>query len=81
MLNPLSTESLKKLQNTLFLTCSIGALLLVLYTLHDMQTAEGAGLYLSILYGQSNRTPFDILVDIMGMLLLLALLLLPCLML
>lgn len=56
--------------------CTLG---LALYALHDLQTAEGAGLYLSILYGQSSRIIFDILVDVMGMLLFLTVLLLPCL--
>ncbi|MBQ9141993.1 MAG: hypothetical protein IJX63_09415 [Lachnospiraceae bacterium] len=81
MLQALDNKKLTQLQNILFLCSSLGALGLALYTLHDMQTAEGAGLYLSIMYGQSNRFFFDIIVDIMGMLLLLALVLLPCLML
>lgn len=79
MLKSLENKKITQYQNILFLSGSLGALGLALYTLHDLQTAEGAGLYLSLLYGQANRTPFDILVDIMGMLLLLALLLLPCL--
>ncbi len=81
MLKSLDNKKNTQYQNVLFLSGSLGALGLALYTLHDLQTAEGAGLYLSILYGQANRTPFDVLVDIMGMLLLLALLLLPCLLL
>ncbi len=81
MLKPITQEKLNRYQNLLFLICSAIALGLAFYTLHDMQTAEGAGLYLSILYGQTNRVPFDILVNIMGMLLFLALLLLPCLLL
>lgn len=81
MLKPLDNKQIVQLQNILFICCPLGALGLALYTLHDMQTAEGAGLYLSIMYGQTSRIPFDIMVDIMGMLLLLALVLLPCLML
>lgn len=81
MLKSLTQEKLKLYQNILYLTCSLGALGLALYTLHDMQTAEGAGLYLSLLYGQTNRILFDLLVDIMGMLVFWAILLLPCLLL
>lgn len=47
-------------------------------TLHDMQTAEGTGLYLSFKMGAQDRFGYDLLVDGIGMLLLLALLLLPC---
>ncbi len=55
------------------------ALALSFYALHDLQTAEGAGLYLSLLSGQSDRTFCDILTDILGMLLFIIVLLLPCL--
>ncbi|WP_251205799.1 hypothetical protein [Acetatifactor aquisgranensis] len=48
-------------------------------TLHDMQTAEGAGFYLAIKAGNQDRRVYDLLVDVIGMLCLLALLLLPCL--
>lgn len=75
----LDTKQTTHPKRILFWTGSLLSLALALYTLHDMQTAEGAGLYLSILYGQSNRVPFDLMVDIMGMLLFLSLLLLPCL--
>lgn len=81
MVKSLEHKQISQLQNILFLCGILGSLELALYTLHDMQTAEGAGLYLAILYGQSNRIYFDITVDIMGMLLLLALILLPCLLL
>ncbi|MBQ7774931.1 MAG: hypothetical protein IJ379_03335 [Lachnospiraceae bacterium] len=63
----------------LCLAASLAALMLALYTLHDLQTAEGAGLYLSMVFGHPNRTLFDILVDIVGMLFFLTALLLPCL--
>lgn len=66
-------------KNIFFLGAILCTLILALYALHDLQTAEGAGLYLSILYGHSSRLIFDILVDVMGMLLFLAVLLLPCL--
>lgn len=54
-------------------------LLFAALTLHDMQTAEGAGFYLAIKAGHQDRRIYDLLVDAAGMLCLLALLLLPCL--
>ena len=54
-------------------------LLFAALTLHDMQTAEGAGFYLAIRAGNQDRRMYDLLVDATGMLCLLALLLLPCL--
>ena len=42
---------------------------LAFYTFHDLQTAEGAGLYLSITFSHSTRTLFDIIVDLAGILL------------
>ncbi len=61
---------------------ALSALLLIAIagmTLHDMQTAEGAGLYLAIKAGAEDRRMYDFAVDAAGMLCLLALLLLPCL--
>lgn len=81
MIKRLKSIPKNKYQNALFICATVVAELLALYTLHDLQTAEGAGLYLSMIFGQSQRTLFDILVDIMGMLLLFAMLLLPCLLL
>lgn len=81
MLKSLDNTHTNKYINVLLLFASLGALGLALYTLHDLQTAEGAGLYLSIISGQSQRIYFDILADLAGMLLLLTALLLPCLLL
>lgn len=47
-------------------------------TLHDMQMAEGTGLYLALKAGAQDRRAYDLLVDCVGMCCLLALLLLPC---
>ena len=61
---------------------ALSALLLIAIaglTLHDMQTAEGAGLYLAIKAGAEDRRMYDLAVDAAGMLCLLVLLLLPCL--
>ena len=61
---------------------ALSALLLIAIaglTLHDMQTAEGAGLYLAIKAGAEDRRMYDFAVDAAGMLCLLVLLLLPCL--
>ncbi len=48
-------------------------------TLHDMQTAEGTGLYLAICAGREDRLPFDLMVDFAGMLCLAGVILVPCL--
>ena len=69
----------QKYTKWIYLLLTAGAFALAYLTLHDLQTAEGAGLYLSLKYGQSDRKGFDILVDIVGMLLLFAALFLPCL--
>lgn len=55
-----------------------GLLILALFTLHDVATAQGIGLYLSVLQNNDNRVPYDIAVDICGMFLLLCVLLVPC---
>ena len=58
---------------------ALSALLLIAMaglTLHDMQTAEGAGLYLAIKAGAEDRRMYDFAVDAAGMLCLLLLLLL-----
>lgn len=57
---------------------SLVTFLIVLRTLHDMQTAQGVGLYLSILGGYDSRVLFDIMVDVLGLALLALLLLIPC---
>ena len=51
---------------------------LALLTLHDMQTAEGTGLYLAFQAGTRERGPYDLLVDLAGMMCLAGLVLLPC---
>lgn len=77
-MNKLSKKQLDNFIKWLCLLLSAGALGLALCTLHDLQTAEGVGLYLSIIFGQDDRTFFDILMDIIGMLLFLLALILPC---
>lgn len=52
--------------------------LICLYALHDVQTAQGIGLYFSLQLGMESRTGMDILVDMAGMLALALLLALPC---
>ena len=54
---------------------------LAFYTLHDLQTAEGAGLYLSITFSQPTRTICDIIVDVAGMFLFFIAIFLPTIML
>ena len=81
MFKSLENSKTNLYKNIFFIGAILCTLALAVYTLHDLQTAEGAGLYLSIVYGQSSRIVFDVLVDVMGMLLFLAVLLLPCLLL
>lgn len=61
------------------LAVTAGLLCLAGITLHDMQTAEGTGLYLAICAGQKNRIPFDLLVDLLGLSVLAGAVFLPCL--
>lgn len=61
------------------LVASLGTLAFAALTLHDMQTAEGTGLYLAICAGtESRRLFYDLAVDAGGMLCLLALAAAPC---
>lgn len=56
----------------------IGMLLvLALFTLHDVSTAQGVGLYLALQKGSQNRMPYDIFIDIVGMVALLLVILIP----
>ena len=55
-----------------------GTFVIILMTLHDMQTAQGIGLYLSMLGGCNSRVIFDILVDVSGIVLLALGLFVPC---
>ena len=64
--------------NGLFLIPILGLFLLAYLTLHDLATAQGIGLYLALLQGQEEREKFDLMVDIVGMLLLVAVLVIPC---
>lgn len=64
--------------NGLFLIPILGLFLLAYLTLHDLATAQGIGLYLALQQGQEERERFDLMVDIVGMLLLVAVLVIPC---
>lgn len=55
-----------------------GTFVMILLTLHDMQTAQGIGLYFSILGGYKSRIIFDIIVDVLGIVLLVIYLFVPC---
>ena len=55
-----------------------GLFLCSLYALHDMQTAEGIGLYFAIKLGMSSRIFMDVLVDALCMLCFVLLIWLPC---
>ena len=63
--------------NTLFLMPIAGIIILAGITLHDVATAQGIGLYFSILAGNVDRIGYDLAVDIIGMIALLLVLILP----
>lgn len=52
--------------------------LICLYAFHDIQTAQGIGLYFSMKLGMESRVGMDLLVDAAGMLALALLIVLPC---
>ena len=56
----------------------IGLFLCSLYALHDMQTAEGIGLFFSLKLGLENRIYLDLLVDVLGMICLALMIWFPC---
>lgn len=69
---------MKKAVNTLFaFTISILLAGLVIYTIHDIQTAEGIGYFFTLKLNLPSRLLFDILADVILSLLCLALLLIP----
>ena len=55
-----------------------GTFVMILLTLHDMQTAQGIGIYLSMLGGYKSRTIFDVIVDVLGIALFALGLFVPC---
>ena len=55
-----------------------GLLLSCLCAFHDMQTAEGVGLYFSLKMGMEQRIWLDVAVDVLGMAALAVLVYLPC---
>lgn len=57
-------KKLLKNKNWIFVLVSVAVLGLVFIALHDMQTAVGAGLYLSIQAGATDRTMYDLIVDV-----------------
>lgn len=77
MIQFITPKQLKKFLRYLILTSLLGGYVLAYYTLHDLQTAEGAGLYLSITFQHSSRVFFDTIVDLAGILLLFLVTFLP----
>lgn len=57
---------------------AICTFLLSCLAFHDIQTAEGVGLYIAILLQRENRIPFDLLVDVLGAVALLLCVTIPC---
>lgn len=77
MLKMKDTKKIELLWKVLMVFSLFISTLLAFYTLHDIQTAHGAGLYLSIVFHQNSRTAFDLGVDLVGILLFLLVVSLP----
>lgn len=56
----------KGIINIIYLALSAGLIILALLAYHDIQTAQGAGLYLALLQNAANRVPYDLLMDAIG---------------
>lgn len=69
----------KHWEKWIYMLISIGAFAMVLAAVHDMQTAQGIGLYFAMLAGNENRMIFDILTDGLAVGITGLLLLVPCL--
>ena len=63
--------------NPLGIFFTTALLLLALVTMLDVERAQGVGLYLAMLQGRADRLPFDVLVVVCGMMLLMLALALP----
>lgn len=72
-------RKLLKNKNWIYIVLSMAVLALVFVALHDMQTALGVGLYLSICAGDNDRTAYDIAVDVIMLVALVILMVIPCL--
>lgn len=57
-------KKLMKNRNWIYVIASVLVLVVVFVALHDMQTAVGAGLYLSIKAGDAERSLYDLFVDV-----------------
>lgn len=68
----------KKYSGFCYILFSVIMLLLCLLAYHDMQTAEGVGLYFALKAGNSSRLPFDIAADVVRMGSILLFLILSC---
>lgn len=58
---------LRKHSGLLYVLLSVMILLLTAWAYHDMQTAEGVGLYFALKAGNADRMPFDIAADFVRM--------------
>ena len=74
----LKQKRISKLAGFGYLFLILCIFLVCLYTLHDVQTAEGIGLFFSMELGMDSRTFMDVLVDVLGILALGVLVYLPC---
>lgn len=54
------------IRNIIFLAVSTGLVLFAFWALHDVQTAQGAGLYLALMQNAPDRRPYDLLIDSLG---------------
>lgn len=74
----MKTEKGTFIRNVFSVTVIAGMLLCCIYALHDMQMAEGIGLYFTLKVGMAERIYMDVLVDVLGIVCLVVMILLPC---
>ncbi len=69
---------LAKYKKAIYFILITALFLCCLYALHDMQTAQGIGLFFAMQLGMDNRMPMDVTVDALGVVALALLIYLPC---
>ena len=71
-------KKLQKTENWIYCILSVGLLGFLAVAMHDVQRAQGIGLYYSIQAGADSRIVFDLLVDVTVMVAVVLLLIIPC---
>lgn len=74
-------EKLLKKNNWILACISLGLFAFLFVAIHDVQSAQGVGLFLSMKAGAADRLPFDLAVDVAAVFGAAVLVLIPCLLL